>query len=455
MKNTSIKYTYIFSFFLLLGLTSCEEMLNVDLPSNELSSVTIYASDPTAEAAVNGIYQSMVTSTFYSSLHYVLGETSDELILKTQLENVYTTNEIPENDGTTGSMWTELYKTVYNANSVIEGINASKTLTPTKTPRWIAEAKFLRAYCYFYLTNIWGDVPLVLTTNVDQSALAPRTTQAEVYNQIVLDLTAATADLPVNYSNYNSQRIRATKWAAEALLARVNLYLGKWSDAATHATAVINQTANYKMITGLTSANSPFIADNTEAILQIPYFTTAYTYEGAALFTTAGTYMLRKGNTLFETDDARKTNWTISVVASNGSTFLAPRKYKNAYVSTPVERSTVLRLAELYLIRAEARLKSNDITGAQQDINVIRNRALLPSTTLTDPTQLAALISLERERELFGEFGHRWFDLKRSGTIDQVLGATTGKIWSSTDSLFPIPETAIRSNPFLTQNSGY
>lgn len=135
--------------------------------------------------------------------------------------------------------------------------------------------------------------------------------------------------------------------------------------------------------------------------------------------------------------------------------FLAPRKYKNSYVATPVERSTVLRLAELYLIRAEAKLKLNDITGAQQDINVIRNRALLSSTTLTDPTQLAPLISLERERELFGEFGHRWFDLKRSGTIDQVLGATAGKIWSSTDSLFPIPDTAIRSNPFLTQNSGY
>ncbi|AOC96950.1 SusD family protein [Flavobacterium anhuiense] len=455
MKNISTKYTYIASFFLLIGLTGCEEMLDVDLPSNELSAKTIYASDQTAEAAVNGIYNSMNVGTYYNSLHAVLGQTSDELILRTQLQNVYTSNEMIETDTSVGAMWTEFYKTIYNANSVIEGINGSTTLSAAKSKNWIAEAKFLRAYVYFYMTNIWGDVPLVLTTNVDQSALAPRASQTEIYNQILKDLTEATADLPVNYTSYNSQRIRATKWAAEALLARVNLYLGNWNEAAAHASNVIAQNATYKMITGLTAANSPFIADNTEAILQIPYFNVAYTYEGAALFGTGATYLLRKGNTMFETGDARKTNWTISAAASDGTTYLAPRKYKNAYVATPVERSTVLRLAELYLIRAEARLKANDVTGAQQDINVIRSRALLTSTTLTDPTQLAALISAENEREFFAECGHRWFDLKRSGSIDQVLGATSGKIWSSTDSLFPIPEMAIRSNPFLTQNSGY
>ncbi|OXG09009.1 SusD-like starch-binding protein associating with outer membrane [Flavobacterium araucananum] len=455
MKNNFITYRYIVSFSLLIGLASCDSLVEVDLPSNELSSTTIYASDPTAEAAVNGIYQSLVSLTNYGSVHYVLGETADELIPKTQLVNVYTSNEIPETDGTNGTMWTEYYKAVYNANAVIEGISGSTTLSVTKSKQWIAEAKFLRAYTYFYLTNIWGDVPLVLTTNVDVSALAPRTSQTKVYDQIILDLKDAEADLPINYSGYSSLRIRATKWAAEALLARVNLYLGNNSDAATYASAVITQSGTYKMIAGLSATNSPFVADNTEAIWQIPYYNTAYTYEGAALFTTAGTYMLRKGNTMFEAGDARKTNWTISVVASDGLTYLAPRKYKNSYVATPVERSTVLRLAELYLIRAEARVKSNDIPGAQQDINIIRNRALLPATTLTDPTQLLALISLERERELFAEFGHRWFDLKRSGTIDQVLGTTAGKIWSSTDSLYPIPETARRSNPFLTQNSGY
>ncbi|MFC4476378.1 RagB/SusD family nutrient uptake outer membrane protein [Flavobacterium chungangensis] len=454
MKNNSIKYTYIFSFFLLIGLTGCDEMLEVEIPKSQLPSSTIYISDPTAEATINGIYQSMVTGLSYvSTIHYMPGETADELILRSQLTDVYNTNEIQDIDGPNGSMWTDFYKTIYNANNAIEGITASTALTPAKATRWIAEAKFVRAYCYFYMTNFWGDVPLILTTAVEKTAVAPRNTQTEIYNQIVLDLTEASKDLPINYSNYNAnQRIRATKWAAETLLARVNLYLGKWTEAESHASAVISQNTTYKMITGLTATNSPFIADNTEAILQIPYFNLAYAYEGAGLFPTGGKYILRKGATLFETGDARKTNWT-DVVA--GTTFLAPRKYKNAYVAAPLERSTVLRLAELYLIRAEARVKLNNISGAQQDINVIRNRALLANTTLTDPNQLLDLIALERERELFTEFGHRWFDLKRTGKIDQVLSVIPGKIWASTDSLYPIPETARRSNPNLTQNTGY
>ncbi|KUJ61421.1 hypothetical protein AR687_13375 [Flavobacteriaceae bacterium CRH] len=455
MKNNSIKYTYIFSFFLLIGLTGCDDMLEVDIPINELSSETVYASDPTAEAAVNGIYQSMVTVSYYNSLYIIPGQTSDELILKTLLSNPYTTNEIIDTDSSISTMWTEFYKTIYNANNVIEGISESKTLSATKSKQWIAEAKFLRAYTYFYMTNIWGDVPLVLSTNVDETALAPRNTQTEVYNQIIKDLEEASADLPVDYTNYSDLRIRATKWAAQALLARVNLYLGKWTEASTFATAVINETGTYKMITGLTSTNSPFIADNKEAILQIPYYTVTYTYEGGALFSASGTYMLRNGNTLFETGDDRKTNWTGSTVATDGLTYLIPRKYKNSYATTPVERSTILRLAELYLIRAEARVKLNNITGAQEDINVIRNRALLASTTLTDPTQLLDLIALERQRELFAENGHRWFDLKRTGKIDDVLETTAGKTWSSTDSLYPIPESTRRSNPFLTQNEGY
>jgi hypothetical protein len=463
MKNNSIKYSYIFSFFLLVGLTSCESLLEVELPSSELSSATVYASDATAEAAVNGIYQSMVTLTYYNSLHIIPGQTSDELLPVSLIENVYTTNEIPFTDGTNGSMWTEFYKTIYNANAVIEGISASKTLTEAKSTRFVAEAKFIRAFCYFYLTNLYGDVPLVLSTSVEKSSLAPRNTQTEVYNQINIDLEDASNNLPVNYSNYTNLRIRATKWTAQALLARVNLYLGKWNEASTYASAVISQNGTYKMINGLTATNSPFIADNTEAIWQIPYFNTAYTYEGGATFTApnattqiGGTFILRKGATLFETDDARKTNWTVPIKSSAGvSIGIGPRKYKNSYTTAPVERSTVLRLAELYLIRAEARVKLNDITGAQQDISVIRNRALLASTTLTDPNQLLDLIALERQRELFGEFGHRWFDLKRTGKADEVLGIIPAKIWAATDKLYPVPETATRSNPFLTQNEGY
>lgn len=454
MKNISTKYTYIFSLFLLLGLVGCEESLEVELPRNQLSSKTVYTSDPTAEAAVNGIYQSLVTNFYYNSVHTVLGQTADELVPRTGIANVYSSNEIADTDGTINSSWGELYKTIYNANNVIEGVTQSTTLNVVKSRQWIAEAKFLRAYAYFYLTNLWGDVPLVLTTNVDVSALLPQSTQEAVYAQITLDLTDAVKDLPTDYANYKGKRIRATKWAAESLLARVNLYLGKWTEAAEHATAVINETGTYKITTGLTTSNSPFVADNEESILQIPYFNVEYTYEGG-LFTTGGTLLLRKGNALFETGDDRKTKWTVDIIRGGVFLGIAPHKYKNSYSDSPSERSTVLRLAELYLIRAEARVRSNDITGAQEDINVIRNRALLGNTTLTDPNQLLDLIALERQREFFAENGHRWLDLKRTGKLDETLSVLSDKIWKSTDRLYPIPEPALRANPFLNPTEGY
>lgn len=456
MKNISIKYTSIFSFFLLLGITSCDNALDVDLPSNQLSSESVYASEPTAEAAVNGIYQSMVADFFYNRVHTVLGETADELVPRTGIANIYSSNEIPETDGTINANWGELYKTIYNANNVIEGLTKSTSINAVKSKQWIAEAKFLRAYSYFYLTNLWGNVPLVLTTNVDVSALLPQSSQETVYAQILLDLTDASKDLPTDYKNYDQERIRATKWAAEALLARVNLYLERWNEASSHASAVINETGTFGLITGLTDTNSPFIADNKESILQIPYFNVDYTYEGSSVFTTGGTLLLRKGNALFETGDARKTNWTIDINDRLGVFLgIAPRKYQNDFGDSPSERSTLLRLAELYLIRAEARVKSNDITGAQQDINAIRNRALLDNTTITNPNQLLDLIALERQREFFAENGHRWLDLKRTGKLDETLSVLSDKIWKSTDNLYPIPEPAIRSNPFLNQNSGY
>lgn len=456
MKNISIKYTSIFSFFLLLGITSCDNALDVDLPSNQLSSESVYASEPTAEAAVNGIYQSMVADFFYNRVHTVLGETADELVPRTGIANIYSSNEIPETDGTINANWGELYKTIYNANNVIEGLTKSTSLNAVKSKQWIAEAKFLRAYSYFYLTNLWGNVPLVLTTDVDVSALLPQSSQETVYAQILLDLTDASKDLPADYKNYDQERIRATKWAAEALLARVNLYLERWNEASNHASAVINETGTYGLITGLTDTNSPFVADNKESILQIPYFNVDYTYEGSSVFTTGGTLLLRKGNALFETGDARKTNWTIDINDRLGVFLgIAPRKYQNDFGDSPSERSTLLRLAELYLIRAEARVKSNDITGAQQDINAIRNRALLDNTTVTNPNQLLDLIALERQREFFAENGHRWLDLKRTGKLDETLSVLSDKIWKSTDNLYPIPEPAIRSNPFLNQNSGY
>ena len=120
-----------------------------------------------------------------------------------------------------------------------------------------------------------------------------------------------------------------------------------------------------------------------------------------------------------------------------------------------MEYSIVLRLAELYLIRAETFTHLGDLETAKTDLNKIRNTAGLPDTTASTQQEVLEAILQERRVELFTEFGHRFFDLKRFGKLDEVLGAVKNG-WNSNDSLFPIPESELMLNPNLSpQNPGY
>ena len=168
-------------------------------------------------------------------------------------------------------------------------------------------------------------------------------------------------------------------------------------------------------------------------------------------------------STAFESGDTRFTNWVGSFTRS-GNTYYFPYKYKVWQRPQPVtEYIMVLRLAEQYLIRAEARVKQGNIQGAQDDLNAIRVRAGLDSTTANDQPSLLTAIMHERQVELFTEWGHRWFDLKRTDGLDAVMGnpenvyQTKGGngAWSPNWSLLPIPyeETVINHN--LIQNPGY
>jgi hypothetical protein len=118
----------------------------------------------------------------------------------------------------------------------------------------------------------------------------------------------------------------------------------------------------------------------------------------------------------------------------------------------------ILRLAEQYLIRAEARAQQNNIDGAKTDLNAVRNRAGLLNTTANDKTEMMAAVLHERQVELFTELGHRWFDLKRTKAVDLVMNSVTpikGGTWQTTDQLYPIPVADIIRNSTLKQNPGY
>lgn len=156
----------------------------------------------------------------------------------------------------------------------------------------------------------------------------------------------------------------------------------------------------------------------------------------------------------FEASDSRKINWIQSRVFS-GQTVYYPYKYKVQQNSVITEYYVLLRLAEQYLIRAEARAQQNSIAGALADLNIIRNRAGLMNTSAGDRPALLSAIEHERRIELFAEWGHRWFDLKRTNRANAVLGTLKPSTWQSTDVLWPIPSGQILLNSSLTQNPGY
>ncbi|HWW40516.1 RagB/SusD family nutrient uptake outer membrane protein, partial [Pedobacter sp.] len=169
----------------------------------------------------------------------------------------------------------------------------------------------------------------------------------------------------------------------------------------------------------------------------------------------------------FETGDQRKDNWTSSVNA-NSTIYYYPYKYKikaSVVPSAPVtEYSTVMRLGELYLTRAESRARLGKLNDAISDVDQIRNRAGLPLVKDINPNinqeDLITLILKEKRIELFSEWGHRWLDLKRTGKVDEVMSKVTpkksnGGVWKSYQQYYPIGTYELQSNPNLTQTPGY
>ena len=155
----------------------------------------------------------------------------------------------------------------------------------------------------------------------------------------------------------------------------------------------------------------------------------------------------------FEENDQRLSSW-IGSVTSGSDIFYYPNKYKIYFSNNLSEYYMVLRVAEQYLIRAEARIHLNNLDGALEDLNMIRNRADLDNFTSTSNELVLEAVYKERQRELFAEWGHRWFDLKRTGKADEVLSLVKSG-WQSTDKRFPIPQTELQINPNITQNPGY
>lgn len=439
---------------------SCSKLVEVAPPADKITRSSVFESDATAQSAMVGIYTKMVSSNF---LFTSGGTTLFTGLLSDELYNSASSSEYDEfannalsagNSLANYDFWTTAYNIVYSTNSIIEGLQTSSGVSKPAKDELDGEALFIRSFVYFYLVNLYGDVPLILTSDYQQTAKAPRTSVQTIYRQITADLTTAKTLLANDFSFGKGERIRPTKAAAASLLARVYLYTGNWNGAENEATSVINNAGSFSLVSDLTKV---FLKNSNEAIWQLYPAVGFNTYEGNLFIPAAGTqpaYPLRNALlSAFEVGDQRKKKWADSVTTATGKYFY-PSKYKVKTATLNSEYYTVFRLAELYLIRAEARTKLTNLSGAISDLTVIRSRAGLPTISPGDTNTLLAAIWQESRIEFFAEWGHRWFDLKRNGQIDAVLSIVKSG-WKSTASLLPIPLLEIQYNPSLTQNPGY
>jgi hypothetical protein len=425
--------------FISLSLISCKKYLDVE-PFDTVSDENTIFDKASAETAVRGAYRSLASNNYGSGFQNTVLQSGGDI---RSLNNAQTDLNVVNYDlrsdiGFLSTLWSNLYNTINRANHVIEkvpGIEDVKLNNGLKD-QLTGEAYFIRALSYFDLGRLFGNVQILLspTKTVTEGIGVPQSTQAQVYGQVIADLTRAAELLPDDVV-----RNRARKSIAIALRSRVYLYQQKYGEAEADATAVLSN-GNYKLVTPYALA-----AGSPESVFELSYNVDAVN-PGYALWNTSNRALEPKAgiHNLLNDPNVGGGRKILSVANSSGQSFggIFPTNTSAAYV---------IRTAELYLNRAEARaLKAvPDLDGALADLNAVRTRAGITHSSASTKSDI--LLSVENERRVeFALEPFRWFDLVRTGRAAEVLNATNPQKW-----IFPIPASELLADPTLVQNPGY
>jgi hypothetical protein len=456
-----------------LLMAGCKKGVQAPLPTDRIVSGTVFQTDKSTAGVLNNIYGyfSSGTSIFDGSngIGFNTGLYADEL----QPSNANATSKAFYSDNVafnyTSSYWVNMYSQLYALNSALEQLPATAGLQHKS--QWLGEAYFMRAFIYFYLVNLYGDVPLAIASDYKVNNALTRSARADVYKQIIADLLQAQSLLQTNYADVNgnttTDKTRPNNATATALLARVYLYTGDWANAEKQATLVINTNT-----LPLPALNQVFLANSTETIWALAKDGNSFVNDYAAYNNNVPTVIPANQNigtlipgilstpfvNTFEPGDQRLKTWvrTATTVAAPVTTYYLANKYQSQV--TNVEYLMLFRMAEQYLIRAEARAQQNNLAGAKTDIDIVRIRAGLAGVTISNQAAMLTAILHERQVELFTELGHRFFDLRRTATLDAVmtpLAPQKGGTWASFKQWWPIPNQDIVANPNLIQTPGY
>ncbi|WP_226391068.1 RagB/SusD family nutrient uptake outer membrane protein [Penaeicola halotolerans] len=434
----------------LIASSCSDDLLSLE-PVASLSSNAVFVNQQGANAAVLGMYGGLAGGNNLGFRMNVVGDIASNDVSHTGSFNTWRDLDLKNWDavnGEIGAIWSSSYNSINRANNIIaqvDGIDMDQSLKD----QYRGEALFVRALNHFNLANYFGDVPIITTPTaapIDDSYFVSRDPRASVYERVLQDLTEAASLLPVSYSTNNNTRHRATRGAAQALLARLYLYTGDYENAEIAATEVISNST-YALVP---FENQVASKGTSEAIFELFFdannqnpVTFWYGRDNGGRFEFGATEDLWNS---FEAGDLRRQ----SSIREEAPGVFVNFKYRDN--TTGTDGVHILRLAEMYLIRAEARVRTGDFLGATSDIQVIRRRAFGDQTlVVTIPANVEDAIDfiLEERRREFAFEGHRWHDLVRTGRAVDEFEIQAFR------TLMPIPLNARDVNPNLTQNDGY
>lgn len=457
MKTLYRTSKYLLLAVLMLVISSCDKFVEVELPNSQLTSVAVFDNMTTANAALAGVYAKLRNDGVLrggSGISYYLGLYTDELdYYQLSPTSQFYTNTLVASDLGVSDIWVQTYSHIYAANAIVEGVANSVNLPEAGRKQLRGEGLFIRGLLHLNLLNIYGEIPYITTTDYLENTKVKRMSEDAVYNAIIGDLKEASNLLPEAY--VTADRVRPNRSAVLAVLARAYLYHKQYANALTAASAVIDNP----LFVLESDLSKTFLKGSTSTIWQfMPNLSTSYTRESEAILTGRPSLVALRPELIssFEIGDKRKSNW-IGSYTLGSETWYYNYKYKHdsKVGGNTTEYSIILRLAEQYLIRAEAKLMTGDLAGAKDDINVIRRTAGLNNTSAITTDELLTELIKQRRFELFTEFGHRFFDLKRTGRLDSELKPKK-QGWDTNDRLWPIPQKELLANPNLNpQNPGY
>ncbi len=431
------KFRYIIIVFTFIAF-GCEDYLDKQ-PYDIITDDIVISSAEDAESVLLGAYSAVQADGAYGN--QIVGSTgtlSDELVHTGSFPTVaeFDNNAVLSNNVTLQNLWAAYYAGIYITNVLIERVETI-TIDANKKKQLVGEAKFLRALMHFDLVKLFGGIPYAITSDLSTLRTIDRTSATDVYTELIKELNESVSLLAgVDHGNNK----RANQWVAKALLARVYLYSGNKSQAGVVANDII-ENGPYSLETNYADV---FKGDSDEVLFEV-FFSVQDQNAMAFWFRTDGRYEYGPSPQIqaaFEAGDARA-----AMVEPVGDGRFQVAKYTDR--ATGTDQTVVLRLAEMYLIRAEANLGN---AQADDDINTLRTRAGLTGISGVGLDEVLQ----ERFVELCFE-GHRWTDLTRTGKADVIMSVINPTSWQSTDVLMPIPQREIQQNSTLAgkQNPGY